>query len=120
MFILLFSRATLSYIAGLGFEAARQLALKDETKKIILACRNAEKAKAAQESLEELTGKKIFDVLIIDVSDLESCRKAAENLTEPVDGIILVGGVIYIYVLRMNCGVSNPFHFALTYILCLL
>ena len=84
------STASSVHAAGLGFESARQLALKDTTKKIILACRNAEKAKEAQCTLEELTNKKIFEVLIVDVSDLDSCKKAAENLTEPVDGMILV------------------------------
>jgi len=64
--------------------------LEDTTQKIILACRNPDKAQQAQSSLEELTGKKIFEVLLIEAGDLESCRKAAENLKEPVDGIILV------------------------------
>lgn len=80
--------------AGLGFEAARQLALQDDTKKVILACRNSDRAKAAQESLEELTGKTVFETLLIDVGDLESCRKAAEALSEPVDGIILVRATV--------------------------
>lgn len=80
--------------AGLGFDAARQLASKgeDAPAKIILACRNPEKAEAAKTSLEELTGKKIFEVLIVDVSDLDSCRKAAENVKDTVDGIILNAG----------------------------
>ena len=79
--------------AGLGFEAARQLALKQEgttCKKIILGCRNPEKAAAAKTELETLTGKTIFEVLEIDVGNLESCKKAAETLSEPIDGIILV------------------------------
>lgn len=78
------------YIAGLGFEAARQLALVDTTQKVILGCRNPTKAQTAQAELEELTGVKKFDFLEIDVSDLESCKKAAELLNEPVDGIICV------------------------------
>ncbi|CAB9514862.1 WW domain-containing oxidoreductase [Seminavis robusta] len=78
--------------SGLGFESARQFAVKDSTKKVILACRNPARAEEAQKKLEELTGKKIFEVLIIDVGNLESCRKAAEDLKEPVDGIILNAG----------------------------
>lgn len=78
------------FLAGLGFEAARQLALVETTEKVILGCRNPTKAQAAQTQLEELTGMKKFSVLQIDVSDLESCKKAAEMLPEPVDGIICV------------------------------
>ena len=76
--------------SGLGFEAARQLALRDSTKKIILACRNPERSQEALTNLEDLTGTKKFEILMIDVGNLDSCRKAAENLEEPVDGIILV------------------------------
>ena len=87
--------------AGLGFDAARQLALlKEENEittsssyritKIILACRNPEKARVAQTCLEELTGRKIFDVLSLDVGDLASCRQAAAALEGTVDGVILV------------------------------
>lgn len=78
--------------SGLGFEAARQLAQKGEVKKIILACRSKARAEEALKQLEELTGKKIFEILTIDVGDLDSCRKAAENLSTPIDGMILNAG----------------------------
>lgn len=78
--------------SGLGFEAARQFALRDGVSKIILACRNETKAKAAAEELKALTGKDIFESLIIDVGDLESCRNAAETLGTTVDGVILNAG----------------------------
>ena len=80
---------------GLGKETARQLALKKETKKIILFCRNQAKAEAAKRNLEEQTGKKIFDIIIGDVSDADSVRKAVEKIKEPIDAIILnAGGMI--------------------------
>ncbi|WED22922.1 SDR family NAD(P)-dependent oxidoreductase [Vibrio sp. JC009] len=78
--------------SGLGFEAARQFAQQKEINKIILACRSEARAKEALQRLEELTGKKIFETLIVDVSDLESCRKASENLDAKVDGIVLNAG----------------------------
>ena len=82
-------------VAGLGFEAARQLGLKDTTKKVILACRNLEKANKAKQQLEELTGNKnIYNVLILDVGNLDSCRNAAKELEGTVDGIILVSFVV--------------------------
>lgn len=78
--------------SGLGFEAARQFAQRKEISKIILACRNKSRAEDALQRLEELTGKKIFEILIVDVGDLESCQKAAHNLNSKVDGIILNAG----------------------------
>lgn len=78
--------------SGLGFEAARQLAISDKVGKIILACRNKARAEEALQKLEALTGKSIFEVLIVDVGDLASCREAAEDLDTKVDGIILNAG----------------------------
>jgi len=77
---------------GLGKECARQLALKDETKKIYLACRNEEKARAAKLSLEESTGKSIFEIIIMDVSDINSVRSAVEELSEPIDALVMNAG----------------------------
>jgi NAD(P)-dependent dehydrogenase (short-subunit alcohol dehydrogenase family) len=81
--------------AGLGKETARQLALKKETKKVILFCRNQAKAEAAKKDLEAQTGKKIFEIMIGDVADAGSVKKAVAAITEPIDAIILnAGGVI--------------------------
>ena len=62
--------------AGLGKETARQLALKKETKKVILFCRNRARAAAAKKDLEEQTGEKIFEIVIGNVADTDSVRKA--------------------------------------------
>ncbi|AYL95837.1 SDR family NAD(P)-dependent oxidoreductase [Mucilaginibacter celer] len=81
--------------AGLGKETARQLALKKETKKVILFCRNQVKAEAAKTDLEKQTGKQVFEIIIGDVSEENSVRKAVEQLKEPIDAVILnAGGVI--------------------------
>ena len=80
---------------GLGKETARQLALKNETKKVILFCRNQAKAEAAKKDLEEQTGKKVFEIIIGDVSDANSVRRAVEKIKEPVDAVILnAGGMV--------------------------
>ena len=81
--------------AGLGFDAARQLALLPDNQRpqrIILACRNPTKAEAAKTELQALTQQTddLFEILILDVSNLESCRKAAETLQGTVDGLVLV------------------------------
>ena len=80
---------------GLGKETARQLALRPETKKIILFCRNQAKAEAAKKDLEQETGRKIFEIIIGDVSDINSVRKAVEKIKDPIDAVILnAGGVV--------------------------
>ncbi|MDT5369696.1 MAG: hypothetical protein QOC62_4127 [Mycobacterium sp.] len=61
---------------GLGKDLARQLALRDDFDKIYLACRNPAKAQAAKNDLITRTGKSMFEVLVLDTSDLDSVRSA--------------------------------------------
>lgn len=77
---------------GLGKEAARQLAMINGTEKIYLACRSMTKAQDAKRSLEKSTGKSIFEIVIIDVSDPNSVRKAVAGLNEPIDALIMNAG----------------------------
>ncbi len=80
---------------GLGKETARQLALRKETKKVILFCRNHLKAEEAKKELEVETGKKIFEIIIGDVADADSVRKGVEKIKEPIDAVILnAGGMV--------------------------
>lgn len=78
--------------AGIGKETARQLALIKSTQKIYLACRNKEKAEIAKKSLEESTGRFIFEILIMDVSNPRSVRNAALSLDGPIDAPIMNAG----------------------------
>lgn len=78
--------------AGIGKETARQLALKPETEKVYLACRNLTKAQAAKQELEDATGKYIFEILIMDVSNPDSVREAVSKLREPIDALIMNAG----------------------------
>ena len=81
--------------AGLGKETARQFALRDETRKVILFCRNRARAEAAKKDLEVQTGKRIFSIVIGDVTDADSVRRAVEDIKEPIDAVVLnAGGVI--------------------------
>ncbi len=80
--------------AGIGKDTARQLALMDETEKIYMACRNRAKAETAKESLEEATGRSIFEILIMDVSDPQSVREAVSRLPEAIDAVIMNAGGI--------------------------
>ena len=78
--------------AGIGKETARQLALIKETEKIYLACRNLEKAQAAKKELAEITGRNIFEILIMDVSRPKTVREAVARLNEPIDALIMNAG----------------------------
>lgn len=80
--------------AGLGKESARQLGLLKATQKVILGCRNPQKAEAAKKELEEQTGRKIFEILIMDVSNEKSVKEAVSKLSEPVDALIMNAGGI--------------------------
>ena len=77
---------------GLGKDTARQLAMIEGTEKIYLACRNEAKAKVAKQSLEESTGRSIFEIVIMDVSSPSSVRSAIETINEPIDALILNAG----------------------------
>lgn len=85
--------------SGLGKDAARQLALLGDTEKIYLGCRNEAKAQAAKTELEQITGKSIFEIIIVDVSKPDSVRAAVAALPEAIDGLIMNAG---------GMGGSNP------------
>ncbi|WP_375488081.1 SDR family NAD(P)-dependent oxidoreductase [uncultured Mycobacterium sp.] len=78
--------------AGIGKETARQLALRDDTAKVILACRNEVRAHAARKDLEAATGRSIFEIVIVDMADLKSVRAAVSALNAPVDAVIMNAG----------------------------
>ena len=80
--------------AGIGKEVARQLALRPEIARIHLACRNAERAKAAQADLEAATGRTIFEIVLMDVADLASVRAGLEDIDGSVDALVMNAGVI--------------------------
>jgi len=80
--------------SGLGFEAAAQL-VEAGYGRVILACRTAEKASEARTRLVERTGKDIFDVLAIDVAELKSSARAAQELVDQpgkIDLLVLNAG----------------------------
>ena len=79
--------------AGIGKECARQLSLLKGMEKVYLGYRNPAKAEEAKAELEKLTGKRgVFEVLIVDVSDIASVKEAAGKLPESIDGLVLNAG----------------------------
>ena len=66
--------------AGIGKEIARQFAAGGEFSKVYLACRNKDKALAAKQDLEQVTGKRVFEIIIMDVSKPATVRAAVSSL----------------------------------------
>lgn len=77
--------------SGIGKEVARQLALA-HYRKIYLACRNETKARSAKKELEGLTGKAIFEIILMDVSKPSSVRTAIDSLHDPIDDLVMNAG----------------------------
>jgi NAD(P)-dependent dehydrogenase (short-subunit alcohol dehydrogenase family) len=80
--------------AGLGKEVARQLALRPETARIYLACRNNDRALAAKAELEAATGRYLFDIIRMDVADLASVRESLAAMDGSIDALVMNAGVI--------------------------
>ncbi|CQD02911.1 dehydrogenase/reductase [Mycobacterium lentiflavum] len=78
--------------AGLGKDAARQLALRDDVSTIYLACRDEAKARAAQADLQRITGTSVFEIVIMDTSDLASVRAAVTAIDRPLRAVLLNAG----------------------------
>ncbi|MBV8529568.1 MAG: SDR family NAD(P)-dependent oxidoreductase [Candidatus Dormibacteraeota bacterium] len=80
--------------AGIGKDVARQLALRPEMARIYLACRNQDRATAAKAELESATGRHIFDVILMDVTDLGSVRAGLAGINGSLDALVMNAGVI--------------------------
>ena len=77
---------------GIGKEVARQMALRPGVERVYLACRNEVKARAAKQELETKTGKSIFRIVLMDVSDVSHVRSAIRGLEGPVDALVMNAG----------------------------
>ncbi len=64
--------------SGLGFETAGKLA-KDKNNRLILACRNLQKAESARSKIISDTGNEEVTVLVLDTSSLSSVRAFARQ-----------------------------------------
>ena len=78
--------------AGIGKDVARQLALRPEMARIYLACRNRDRATTAKAELEAETGRAIFDVVLMDVSDLGSVRAGLAAIDGSLDALVMNAG----------------------------
>ena len=96
--------------AGIGKDVARQLALRPEIAGIYLACRNRERAIAAKAELEAGTGRRIFDIVLMDVADLGSLRAGLAAINGSLDALVMNAGRIGGNSMDMTAdGVTNLF-----------
>src|SRR6476620_1444881 len=80
--------------AGIGKDVARQLALRPETARIYLGCRNRDRATTAKAELEAKTRRRIFDIVLMDVADPGSVRAGLTAIDGSVDALVMNDGVI--------------------------
>ena len=96
--------------AGIGKDVARQLALRPEMTRIYLACRNQDRATMAKGELEAVTGRHIFDIVLMDVADLASVRAGLAAINGPLDALVMNAGVIGPQSMGLTAdGVTNVF-----------
>jgi NAD(P)-dependent dehydrogenase (short-subunit alcohol dehydrogenase family) len=77
---------------GLGKEVARQLALAGDFDRIYLACRNTDSGQTAAVDLERRTGRPIFTVVRMDLTDLDSVRSVLRTLDDPLHSVVMNAG----------------------------
>ena len=85
--------------SGLGFETAKRIAKSFDNYRIILACRNQQKANSKKEEIEKETGNKNLIVMIIDTSSLESVKNFVTNYKNSSFGKI--------YSIICNAGING-------------
>ncbi len=85
--------------SGLGFETAKKISAKSKEFKVILACRNPEKAEKARTQIIEETDNKNVIAMKLDTSSLKSVRNFVEEYKNKYGEKI--------YALLCNAGISG-------------
>jgi NAD(P)-dependent dehydrogenase (short-subunit alcohol dehydrogenase family) len=107
--------------SGIGLEAARALAVRGA--RVLLGCRNIDKAAAAVASIRTSAPEADVSVLQLDLADLSSVRDAAATVAQTcpnLDMLINNAGVMAVPLqhtadgFEMQFGVNHLGHFALT------
>lgn len=78
--------------AGLGKDVARQLAIAGDFDRIYLASRNGDNGRSAAAELERVTGRPIFTVIRMDLTDLDSVRSALSALDGGLHSVLMNAG----------------------------
>ena len=64
--------------SGLGYQCAKNIAMKDKDYTLVLACRNPEKAAKAIQDIKTETGNKNIFSVALDLASLDSVRTFKE------------------------------------------
>ncbi|XP_013773390.1 retinol dehydrogenase 11-like [Limulus polyphemus] len=83
---------------GIGKETAMELARRHA--RVILACRNQEKAKLASDDIVSLTGNKNVKIMKLDLSSQKSVRKFAEEFKRTNDRLDILINNAAVFALR--------------------
>ena len=107
--------------SGLGLRSAEALAAHGA--RVLLACRNPDKAAVALEAVKAVATGAPPEVIALDLADLDSVRAAADDVTERVDALdVLMNNAGIMAVPRgatkqgfeLQLGTNHLGHFALT------
>jgi NAD(P)-dependent dehydrogenase (short-subunit alcohol dehydrogenase family) len=107
--------------SGLGLRTSEGFAQAGA--KVLLACRNADRAQEAQASVAAVATGPAPEVVLLDLSDLasvEACAKTVRSSTEALDVLVNNAGVMALPLRRtaqdheMHFGTNHLGHFALT------
>lgn len=85
--------------SGLGFESAKKIAKASEDFRLILACRNLEKAKLAREAIIKESGSSNVVCMELDTASLASVKKFVSGYVQ--------AGYGSVYALLCNAGISG-------------
>lgn len=100
---------------GIGFETARVLAARGA--RVVLACRNLDKAHAAEQRIVTETGSQRVEVVQVDLSDLDSVRRAAADLNARCNHIdILINNAAVLWPPFSVTGSDVELQFATNYL----
>lgn len=109
---------------GIGRATAQALALQGAT--LILACRNQDKGRAAQEAMQKETGNDRIDLIPLDLSDFSNIQEAADLFRKKYQklDVLINNAAAFTDTLQntaqgfeMQFGVNHLGHFLLTHLL---
>ncbi|MHA7278756.1 oxidoreductase [Arthrobacter sp. MDT2-2] len=104
--------------SGIGLQTAVQLARKGA--EVVLACRNEERGRDAEQKVRSLTGSGRVVLRVLDLASLESVRTFAAGITGPVSILVNNAGVMATPRsttadgFELQFGTNHLGHFALT------
>jgi NAD(P)-dependent dehydrogenase (short-subunit alcohol dehydrogenase family) len=83
--------------AGLGYQAAKNIALSDASYHVVLACRSASRGETAAAAIRTETGNPYVTAMRVDLASLDSVREFEESFSRvglpPLYGIVCNAGI---------------------------